>query len=59
MWVKLSHPRILNFLGTYTVEDSIYLVSPFAEYGSLPNYLASFPDADRGRLVSLSESPSL
>ncbi|KAG8972916.1 hypothetical protein FRC05_009470 [Tulasnella sp. 425] len=51
VWVKLNHPRILKFLGLYTFDAVIYLVSPFAEFGSLPSYLKSFPSADRGRLV--------
>lgn len=51
VWVKLDHPRILKFLGIYTVDETIYLVSPFAENGSLPSYLENFPQADRGRLV--------
>ncbi|KAG8975341.1 hypothetical protein FRC05_005900 [Tulasnella sp. 425] len=51
VWIKLSHPRILKFLGLYRVDEVIYFVSPFAEFGSLPSYLHSFPDADRGRLV--------
>lgn len=53
----LKHPRILQFLGIYDIDGVTYLVSPFAEYGSLPGYLKRRPEVDRGRLVRGSSPP--
>ncbi|KIO28629.1 hypothetical protein M407DRAFT_71588, partial [Tulasnella calospora MUT 4182] len=46
LWMMLRHPRILQFLGIYKIDDAIYLVSPFAENGSLPGFIKSRPDVD-------------
>ncbi|KIO28309.1 hypothetical protein M407DRAFT_71942, partial [Tulasnella calospora MUT 4182] len=46
-----KHPRILQFLGIYEIDGATYLVSPFADYGALPEYLKQHPQADRGCLV--------
>ncbi|KAG9044109.1 hypothetical protein FS837_008772 [Tulasnella sp. UAMH 9824] len=51
VWTMLRHPRILQFLGIYKTGDKIYLVSPFAENGSLPGFLSVRPDVHRRRLV--------
>ncbi|KAG8943988.1 hypothetical protein FRC04_002377 [Tulasnella sp. 424] len=51
IWKMLRHPRILQFMGMYKIAEDIYLVSPFAENGSLPGFLRARPDADRKRLV--------
>ncbi|KAG8968348.1 hypothetical protein FRC05_001572 [Tulasnella sp. 425] len=51
VWKMLRHPRILQFLGIYRIGEDVYLVSPFAENGSLPGFLKARPDVDRKRLV--------
>ncbi|KAG8968346.1 hypothetical protein FRC05_001570 [Tulasnella sp. 425] len=51
IWKMLRHPRILQFMGIYKSGEDIYLVSPFAENGSLPGFLKARPNVDRKRLV--------
>lgn len=51
VWVLLKHPRILKFLGIHRIDEDLYLVSPFAENGSLPGFLKRRPNVDRRRLV--------
>ncbi|KIO15790.1 hypothetical protein M407DRAFT_44782, partial [Tulasnella calospora MUT 4182] len=51
VWALLKHPRILQFLGIQRIGEEIYLVSAFAENGSLPGFLKRRPEVDRGRLV--------
>ncbi|KIO20541.1 hypothetical protein M407DRAFT_81433, partial [Tulasnella calospora MUT 4182] len=51
VWALLKHPRILQFLGIHKINDEVYLVSPFAENGSLPGFLRRQPNVDRGRIV--------
>lgn len=48
----LKHPHILSFLGTYVADGWMYLVSPYIDNGSLPEYLRRHPDLDRLRIVS-------
>ncbi|KAG8917258.1 hypothetical protein FRC01_002581, partial [Tulasnella sp. 417] len=50
VWKRLRHPRILQFLGVYTIDDSVYFVSPYAENGSLPEFIQRRPEVDRKRL---------
>ncbi|KIO26279.1 hypothetical protein M407DRAFT_74666, partial [Tulasnella calospora MUT 4182] len=52
VWSSLKHPRVLQFLGIHKMEDELYLVSEFAENGSLPGFLKRRPDVDRKRLVT-------
>ncbi|KAG8892852.1 hypothetical protein FRB99_002399, partial [Tulasnella sp. 403] len=49
-WRSLSHPNILPFLGAYMESDQLYLVSPWADNGTVLEYLKAHPDADRRRL---------
>ncbi|KIO26278.1 hypothetical protein M407DRAFT_235549 [Tulasnella calospora MUT 4182] len=51
VWASLKHPRILQFLGIHKIDNNVYLVSAFAENGSLPGFLERRPDVDRRRLV--------
>ncbi|KAG9029061.1 hypothetical protein FS837_003665, partial [Tulasnella sp. UAMH 9824] len=50
VWKMLRYPRILELLGIGKIGEEIYLVSPFAENGSLPGFLKVRPDVDRRRL---------
>ncbi|KAG8902111.1 hypothetical protein FRC00_001780 [Tulasnella sp. 408] len=47
VWKMLRHPRILEFLGIGKIGEKIYLVSPFAENGSLPGFLKVRPDVEQ------------
>ncbi|KAG8898857.1 hypothetical protein FRB99_007097 [Tulasnella sp. 403] len=50
-WQALSHPNILKFLGTYTLDAVEYMVSPFQENGSLLQYIRHHSDADRQKFL--------
>ncbi|KAG8921094.1 hypothetical protein FRC00_009140, partial [Tulasnella sp. 408] len=52
VWRILRHPHILEFIGIYRKEGHMYLVSPFIENGTLMEYIAANPDADRPRFLS-------
>lgn len=50
-WQKLVHPNVLPFLGTDSLGESIYLISPFAEHGTVVDYLRRNPTSDRPKFV--------
>ncbi|KAG8896286.1 hypothetical protein FRB99_008957, partial [Tulasnella sp. 403] len=50
-WHSLDHHHILKFLGIYIIEDRKYMVSPWAYNGSLPDYIATNPTADRVKFL--------
>ncbi|KAG8902678.1 hypothetical protein FRB99_004267 [Tulasnella sp. 403] len=50
-WKALSHPHILQFYGLHKQKDRLYMVSPWAENGSLSSYLKENPDEDRIRFI--------
>ncbi|KAG8895267.1 hypothetical protein FRC01_012472, partial [Tulasnella sp. 417] len=52
VWRLLRHPHILEFIGIYKSGDHMYLVSPFIENGTLTEYIATHPDADRPRFLT-------
>ncbi|KIO23980.1 hypothetical protein M407DRAFT_213838, partial [Tulasnella calospora MUT 4182] len=52
VWRLLRHPHILEFIGIYKAGDHMYLVSPFIENGTLAEYIATHPNADRIRFLS-------
>ncbi|KAF9462846.1 kinase-like domain-containing protein [Collybia nuda] len=50
---KIQHPNINPFIGLYiTQSQKIFMISKFMNHGTLPQYLASFPEADRLKLLS-------
>lgn len=51
-WRSLDHKYILPFIGVYESADSFYLISPFAENGSLSRYLKEHLEVDRVPFVS-------
>ena len=53
VWRNLAHEHVLPFLGILFQLEDVYLVSPFLENGSLPQYIADNPRADRAKLVSI------
>ena len=55
VWKRLHHVNILRFLGILYENDDLYLVSPFATHGSLPQYIVAHPDANRRMFVSCVE----
>ncbi|KAG8961227.1 hypothetical protein FRC00_012912 [Tulasnella sp. 408] len=50
-WRSLDHPCILPLLGSFKRNEHFYFVCPFAEYGTLLEYLANRPDVNRIRLL--------
>ncbi|KAG8899135.1 hypothetical protein FRB99_006899, partial [Tulasnella sp. 403] len=50
-WKSLSHRHILQFCGLYNDGGNTYMVSLWAENGSLPSYLERNPTADRARFL--------
>ncbi|KAG8987792.1 hypothetical protein FRB90_003144, partial [Tulasnella sp. 427] len=50
-WQNLEHPNVLPFLGADSVGDSIYLISPFAEHGTIIDYLKRYPLSDRTKFL--------
>lgn len=54
IWSMLSHPNILEFIGTCQFNANIYMVSPWAENGDVGTYLRQHGDIDRLRVVTYS-----
>ncbi|KAG9041543.1 hypothetical protein FS837_012098 [Tulasnella sp. UAMH 9824] len=48
-WRELSHPHVLEFLGTFNRGGHIYLVSPFIDKGTLAENIAAHPNVNRIR----------
>ena len=52
LWRRMRHSNVLDFYGIHFHScDDIYLVSPWVENGSLTDYIANNPEADRVPLV--------
>ncbi|KAG8897309.1 hypothetical protein FRB99_008239 [Tulasnella sp. 403] len=51
IWRTLKHPHIVKFLGLYTYNDRLCMVSLWAEGGCLMAYLRRNPSADRTRFI--------
>ena len=52
IWYKLSHPRILQFLGFYVENEGYpYLISKWMKNGTVMEYLHDHPKADILSLV--------
>ncbi|KAG9017648.1 hypothetical protein FRB90_000385 [Tulasnella sp. 427] len=49
IWKNLEHPNVLKFLGIHRDSQTIYLVSPYMENGTVVQYLRTHPDADHFR----------
>lgn len=50
-WQKLIHPNVLPFLGTDSLGEGIYLISPFAQHGTVVDYLKRNPTSDRPKFL--------
>ena len=50
MWKRLRHPNIVAFIGV--TQNPLQFVSEWMPNGTLTEYLAQNPDADRTHLVS-------
>ncbi|KAG8894979.1 hypothetical protein FRB99_000827, partial [Tulasnella sp. 403] len=50
-WKTFNHSYILSFIGAFTLDGYLYLITPWAENGTLPEYLKSNPDADRLKYI--------
>jgi hypothetical protein len=53
LWSKSKHSNVLELMGLIKFCDHIAMVSPWMENGTVPQYLARRPEADRNQLVSL------
>jgi len=51
VWRKIKHSHILPFIGLYTLDSEIYMVSPWMPNGNATTYIQSNPNADRLRLL--------
>ncbi|KAG8902790.1 hypothetical protein FRC01_009474 [Tulasnella sp. 417] len=51
IWKDLIHPNVLQFVGIYEKDESIYIASPFFHNGTVPQYLSNNQDADRVAFV--------
>ncbi|KAI0255389.1 hypothetical protein BJV78DRAFT_1279551 [Lactifluus subvellereus] len=52
IWRTLRHPNILPLLGITHIDDFVYSVSPYMEFGNAIRYLRDRPEADRVLLLS-------
>lgn len=59
VWRRLSHPRLLPFLGAWKLGGHLYVVSPFIRNGTIVEYISKHPDVNRIRLVSSVFMPRL
>ncbi|KIO21710.1 hypothetical protein M407DRAFT_50597, partial [Tulasnella calospora MUT 4182] len=50
-WQNLVHPNVLPFLGMDSPDENIYLISPFAEHGTVVDYLKRNPTSDRPKFL--------
>ncbi|KAG8923689.1 hypothetical protein FRC00_005962, partial [Tulasnella sp. 408] len=50
-WQSLKHPHILSFLGAFTRDGYLYLVSPFIDNGKIIEYINVYPHVNRIRLL--------
>jgi hypothetical protein len=50
-WYRLQHPHIAQLFGVVQLKDTIGMVSSWCEKGTISNYLAANPSADRLKLV--------
>ena len=51
MWRNLHHENILMFQGLVKAEDGVYMVSPWAEGGTMLQFIRTNPDVERIPLV--------
>lgn len=58
MWKNARHPNVLLFIGVWEANNTIYLVSPWLDGGTVMAYLNTHSDADRTKFVSASDASS-
>ncbi|QRV93573.1 Tyrosine kinase catalytic domain protein [Ceratobasidium sp. AG-Ba] len=49
-WSKYNHPNVLGLLGVARFRDRIAMISPWMKNGTMSQYIARTPNADRYRL---------
>ena len=54
VWVNLNHPNVVPLLGHSAEPEGPGLISPYYENGSVVDYLAAHPSADRNLIVGIS-----
>lgn len=52
IWKSASHNNVLRFLGVWEANNTVYLVSPWLDSGTVMQYLGAHPNADRTKFVS-------
>lgn len=56
IWSRLHHDHIVPFYGACTMTSRPFIVLRYMQNGNLVQYLASMPNADRTKLVSICDS---
>lgn len=51
MWKNARHPNVLLFIGVWEANNTIYLVSPWLDGGTVMAYLNTHSDADRTKFI--------
>ncbi|KAF8266619.1 hypothetical protein EI94DRAFT_1786854 [Lactarius quietus] len=52
IWRSLRHPNVLQLLGIAYIDNFVFSVSPYMEFGNIMQYLKARPEAPRIRLLS-------
>ena len=58
LWKRLNHPNVLPFCGVLMNQNQFCMVSPWMENGNVLSYTRKSPEANRLRLVRLTEQRS-
>lgn len=51
LWKAARHPNVLQFLGAWEANNTVYLVSPFLDNGTVVQYFVDHPNADRTKFI--------
>ncbi|KAG8948953.1 hypothetical protein FRC04_009154 [Tulasnella sp. 424] len=51
LWKAARHPNVLQFLGAWEANNTVYLVSPFLDNGTIMQYLVKHPNVDRTKFI--------
>ncbi|KAL0948376.1 hypothetical protein HGRIS_010958 [Hohenbuehelia grisea] len=51
-WYRLRHPNISRFYGVIQTPNTIAMVSPWCDYGTITHYLKAHPSVNRFRLLA-------
>ncbi|KDQ19810.1 hypothetical protein BOTBODRAFT_378531 [Botryobasidium botryosum FD-172 SS1] len=51
MWKTLRHPNVLPFIGSVTLNSTLYLVSPWMANGDAREFVSRHPDVNRAAIL--------